>query len=236
MKYKIAIVEDQENTSKIIKNYLLRYGKEQQRHFDIVEYADGSELVIDYEGDFDIIFLDIEMKHLNGMETALRIREIDQNVIVIFITNNAQYAIKGYAVDALSFLLKPVPYFAFSQELKRSLEKLDAKKESFLLVTTEEGLMKIDTRQIFYIESMKHTLYIHTKEKTYAMRGVMKDMEQKLAKYHFARCNNCYLVNLSKVKGIKGDFVILKENELKMSRGRKKIFMEALASYVGEVM
>ncbi len=68
---------------------------------------------------FDIIFLDVEMENLDGFTTARIIRETDPQVMLIFVTNMGQFAIKGYEVDALSYLLKPVPYFAFSQELKR---------------------------------------------------------------------------------------------------------------------
>ncbi len=235
MKYKIAIVEDQKITRDLIKSYISRYEKENNRSFDVLEYEDGLDIVEQYTGDYDIIFLDIEMKHSNGMEIAEKIRQKDKTVIVMFITNMAQYAIKGYAIDALSFLLKPVPYFAFSQEFKRSIEKLDARAESYIIVNTVNGIVKILTRDINYIESMKHTLIFKTKSGEISMRGVMKEMEKKLIKYNFFRCNNFYLVNLAKVTAIQGDYAIVAKDELKISRGRKKPFLEALTAYVGEV-
>ncbi len=235
MKYRIAIVEDEKASRELVKKYIKRYSIEHNRFFDVVEFEDGTEIIRDYEGKFDIIFLDIEMKHSNGMEIAEKIREKDKNVIIIFKTNMAQYAIKGYSVDALSFLLKPVPYFAFYQEFKRSIEKLDAREDSYILVPVESGIKKVMTNDINYVESMKHTLTIKTKQGDYSMRGVMKDMESKLEKYYFFRCNNCYLVNLAKVKGIQGEFAVVGNDELKMSRARKKPFLEALTSYVGGV-
>ncbi len=235
MKYKIAIVEDEKSSRELVKKYIQRYSVEHNRSFNVVEFEDGKDIITDYADDYDIIFLDIEMTHSNGMEVAESIRKIDKHVIIIFKTNMAQYAIKGYSVDALSFLLKPVPYFAFSQEFKRSLDKLDARKDSFILVNVDSGIQKVLTSDINYIESMKHTLIIRTKTGDISMRGVMKDMENKLLKYNFFRCNNCYLVNLSKVNGIQGEFAVVGDETLKMSRGRKKPFLEALTSYVGEV-
>lgn len=235
MKYKIAIVEDVKQSRELVKDYIKRFALEHNREFEMIEFEDGEDIIADYGCNYDIIFLDIEMKRSNGMEIAEKIRKIDKNVIIIFKTNMAQYAIRGYSVDALSFLLKPVPYFAFSQELKKSIDKLDAREDSFILISAEFGMRKLMTKDILYIESMKHTLIIRLSTSEVTMRGVMKDMEDKLEKYHFHRCNNCYLVNLSKVKGIQGEFVIIGNDELKMSRGRKKSFMEALTSYVGEV-
>lgn len=234
MKYKIAIVEDQKETRSIIRSFIQKYETEHKQIFSIVEYEDGNDIIANYRGDYDIIFLDIEMQHSNGMEIAEKIRLKDKSVIVIFITNMAQYAIKGYAVNALSFLLKPVPYFAFSQEFKRSIDKLDAREESYIVVSVESGIQKVLTNDIKYIESMKHTLILKTKQGNISMRGVMREMADRLAKYNFVRCNNSFLVNLNHVKAIQSDYVIVGNNELKMSRGRKKSFLEALSAYVGE--
>jgi DNA-binding LytR/AlgR family response regulator len=148
----------------------------------------------------------------------------------------AQYAIKGYAVDALDFLLKPVPYFAFSQQLKRSLERLKSKESLNLLFPTENGIAKLDAAQILYIESFKHKIIVYTYDKMYSIIGTMREYEQKLASKHFFRCNNGYLVNLDYVKGVEGYTVIVGEYQLIISRPRKKAFMEALADYVGGVI
>jgi DNA-binding LytR/AlgR family response regulator len=234
MRYKIAIVEDSNRSVDIIKNYLEEFTSTTNVLFDIYVFNDGEEIMFDYEPVYDIIFLDIEMKRLNGMDTAKKIRKIDTNVIIIFITNNSQYAVKGYQVDAMSYLLKPVGYFAFQEELKKSLASVDKlKKKEFLLIPTPEGLRKIDTNEIMYIESIRHYLLIVTVDKTYEIRGTLKKMEEKLENLNFNRCNNCYLVNLAYVEGVEAEFAIVGAHKLKISRPRKKNFIEQIVNYLG---
>ena len=116
---RIALVEDEAEVRAQLQGYVQRHTRQYGTEFAVTEFADGMELLDDYRPVYDILFLDVEMKHLDGMETARRVRQLDKDVIIVFITNMAQYAIGGYAVGALDYVLKPVPYFAFSQQLRR---------------------------------------------------------------------------------------------------------------------
>ena len=233
MKYSIAIVEDNIQFSESVKGYLDKYSKENNVDFNVYYFSDGDEITSDYEAKYDIIFLDIEMKRLDGMSAAQKIRTYDSEVIIIFITNMAQYAISGYNVGALSFLLKPLPYFAFSQELTKSIDRLNKRKQKAILVTTENGMIKLTTQEITYIESFGHDLIIHTKNESYIIRGTIKRMEEEIGGLSFYRCNHGYLVNLAYVQGVKDDDVIIGDDRLKISRPRKKAFLSALTQYIG---
>jgi len=233
MRIKVAIVEDNLDSAEVLKKYLKRYGKENNINFDVYSFEDGDEIASFYEAKYEVILLDIEMKRLDGMSTAKKIREFDRDVIIIFITNMPQYAIKGYEVKALSFLIKPVPFFAFSQEMNDAIDKISKTKEKSVLLTTENGVVKLNIFDILYIETMKHYLIIHTKDEIHTIKLPLKRMEEELKEGSFFRCNNCYLVNLDEVTGVKGDFVIVNGHELKISRPRKKDFMEALAEHFG---
>lgn len=233
MKYRIAIVEDNQPSAELLKSYLDRYSKEKDQEFLVYHFSDGDEITSDYEATYDIIFLDIEMKRLDGMKAAQKIREFDSDVIIIFITNMAQYAISGYSVGALSFLLKPLPYFAFSQELSKSIERLEKRKQKSILVPTENGVIKINSQEILYIESFRHDLKIYTVSGVNEVRGTLKRMEEELKDMHFYRCNNGYLVNLAYVSSVKDEEAYVDKYRLKISRPRKKSFMEALTQYIG---
>ncbi len=234
MKYKIAVVEDNKISSDKLIEYLNRYNKEHDVDFEINTFFDGDEITFDYEAKYDIIFLDIEMKRQDGMKTARKIRELDQDVIIIFITNMSQYAIHGYAVDAMSFLLKPVPYFAFSQELEKSIKRIKSNQDGYIIVPSDKGLIKVNTKEIIFIESVKHQLFIYTTDEEYVIRDTMKQMESDLAQYNFYRCHSGYLVNLLWVKKIVKDEVIVGDYTLKISRPRKKEFIETFMTYIGE--
>jgi DNA-binding LytR/AlgR family response regulator len=233
MRISVAIVEDNHECTDTLKKYLKKYSRDYNIIIDLFTFQDGEDIVSFYESKYDIILMDIEMKHLDGMSAAKKIREFDKDVIIIFITNTPQFAIKGYEVKALSYLLKPVPYFAFQQEINNAMSEIKKTKESFILITTDNGIVKLNIFDIYYVETMKHYLLVHTKSGEYRTKLSMKKMEDNLKDGSFFRCNSCYLINLDEVTGVSGDFAMIKKIELKISRPRKKEFMEALTANFG---
>ena len=150
---RIALVEDEAEVRAQLQGYVQRHTRQYGTEFAVTEFADGMELLDDYRPVYDILFLDVEMKHLDGMETARRVRELDKDVIIVFITNMAQYAIGGYAVGALDYVLKPVPYFAFSQQLRKAEEQLRRRARHYLALPVEGGMRRLDSSLIYYLES-----------------------------------------------------------------------------------
>ncbi len=232
MSVKIAIVEDDEIIAKAFESYVARYSDESGDIFSVSLFSDGAEITANYQPVYDIIFMDIQMKQMDGMAAAQKIRESDNNVIMIFITNMPQFAIKGYSVNALDFLLKPVEYFVFSQQLKKSVDIIKKRQRSFLLIPFNDSLVKVETSRIIYIESFKHQMIAYTKEKNYRFIYTMKELENELSDKYFFRCNNCYLVNLAFVQAISGFSVKVDKYALAISRSRKKEFIKALNIYV----
>ena len=230
---KIAIVEDEAAVRDQLTDYVRRYTRQYGTEFEVTCFTDGDEILENYRPAFDIIFLDVEMKRLNGMETAQRIRELDDDVLLIFITNMAQYAIKGYAVGALDYVLKPVPYFAFSQQLQKVEAQLRRRTRHYLAVPVEGGLRRLDTSRIYYIESEGHRVHFYTEEGDFAAPGALKALEEKLADRPFARCNSGYLVNLAQVQAVQQNTVEVGPYELQVSRPKRKSFLAALTDYIG---
>ena len=136
---RIAIVEDDRHDSELLQDYLKRYERENSAHFQITVFTDGLDIISDYRAEYDIILLDIQMKHLDGMSTAEKIRKLDEDVIFIFITSTVQFAVQGYTVDALGYVLKPVPYLAFSQILHKAARQIEKKQNRFYLTLDTDG-------------------------------------------------------------------------------------------------
>ncbi len=233
---KIAIVEDEVMYAKQLQEFLQQYEKEYGESFEITVYSDGDEIVHKYKAQFDIILMDVEMKFMDGMSAAEEIRKVDTEVVIIFITNMAQYAIRGYAVDALDYVLKPVSYFAFSQRLSRAISRMKKRETKILSVNIKGGTMRLDVANIFYIESQGHNLIFHTASGQYESVGTMKDIEEKLTDMNFFRGNKGYFINLAHVEGIQDGCAVVKGEQLLLSRARKKDFMEALTRYWGETV
>ena len=179
--------------------------------------------------------MDVQMKFMDGMSAAEEIRRQDSQVIIIFITNMRQYAIRGYAVEALDYVVKPISYFAFSERLGRAISKIKKRTQKNLLINVRNGIMRINAADIYYVESQGHTLIYHTASGNYEGAGTMKNIEEELKDKNFFRGNKGYLINLACVEGVQDSCAIVRNERLMLSRARKNLFMEALANYWGEV-
>lgn len=230
---RIAIVEDDSIYQKQLNTYIGDYERASGESFQVTNFVDGLDIAEDYNASFDIIFLDVKMKHLDGMQTAKKIREYDRNVIIIFITNMAEFAIQGYQVEAMDYVLKPINYFAFSQELQKAVKKVKEKSTFFLHIVKESSMIRLDAATISYIESQGHNVVFHTKDEEIVSRDSLKNLEKKLQGRHFSRCNSCYLVNLAHVERVDKNLVTVAGEELQISRPKKKSFMEDLAQFIG---
>ena len=230
---KIAVVEDNDAMREQLCGFIAQYARESGRQLDVTAFADGAEIVDPYRPGFDIIFLDIEMPTLGGMPTAERIRQVDSDVVLVFVTNMAQYAIRGYEVDALDFVLKPVSYYQFSTKLDRALQRICRRRGGQITLQVGGGVQLLATDDILYLETRDRLLHYHTTTGTWSVRGSLLKAEKDLTAYHFARCNQCYLVNLRHVRGVQDDFVQVGEERLEISRRQRAAFLAAVAAYVG---
>ena len=230
---RIGIVEDDPASAQLIVDYLKRYQSEFNQEFTVSLFDDGETLVERYKPTYDILLMDIEMARMNGLQAAKKIRERDDSVVIVFITAAPQYAISGYEVQALSYVLKPVPWFAFSQELKRSIDAVRRRNDDSMLVETGTNQMRVLLSDILYIESIRHTIIIHTFDGKLLITGTLKELETRLAEHDFFRSNSCYLVNLRHVTGVRDQDSVMSNGELlRISRPRKKAFMQALTDYM----
>lgn len=233
---KIAIVDDEKEVRQLLEGYIRDYAKISGEKFEISQFSDGLEVLSGYKPYFDIIFLDIQMAGMDGMAAAERIRAMDEDVLLVFITNMANYAIRGYAVNAMDFVIKPVSSFAFSQQLSKATRQLRKKKDQYLVIQQAGGIVKFDVTKILYIESLGHRLIIHSEKEDFTFNESLKRMEERLDAARFVRCNNCYLVNLSHVESVQQEIATVGGHKLKISRPRKNEFMSALADYIGGVV
>lgn len=126
--FKIAIVEDREETRESLNRFVRQYAQEQGLQVEISLITDGAEIAEHYTPGFDIIFMDVEMPRLDGFGAAEAIRAVDADVVLVFVTNMAQYAIRGYEVDALDYVLKPVNYYQFCTKLSRAIQRVQRRR------------------------------------------------------------------------------------------------------------
>ena len=230
---KIAVVEDQQEVRDELGRFIRKYAAENSLQVEAVPIEDGAVIAAHYEPGWDIIFMDVEMPGLDGFGAAEKIRAVDGDAVLVVVTNMAQYAIKGYEVDALDYVLKPVPYFAFSQQLQKAVNQLAKRTRHYLAVPVDGGMRRLDAATIYYIESEGHRVHFYTEDGDFSAPGALKVLEEKLTGRLFARCNSGYLVNLAQMSGVQQNTVQVGPHELQISRPKRKAFLAALADYIG---
>lgn len=231
---KIAIVDDDGQSRRTLEENLKKYETEENTSFSVTHYSDSEYFLRDYVKQYDIIFLDVEMPVLNGIEVAKRLRQTDSSVIIVFVTNFGKYAIDGYEVEALDFIVKPVTYYGLKLKIKRAVERLAKDNDATIEVSSYDRITRIRQKDVYYVEVREHGLFINTVDGIVQSYGSLKKLEATLDKTTFSRCNHCYLVNLGHVKVIKGFELTLDNGEvLQISRSKKKPFSEAVDKFAG---
>lgn len=233
MLLKLAIAEDDPKCASDLRSFVERYCQEHGLELQLQVFPDGMELVEQYQPVWDVLLLDIEMPHLDGMKAAERIRAVDPAVLIIFITYMGKFAIRGYEVSALDFVLKPVNYAKLAMRLRHVEEIIRRREERFLLVSENGELSRVLTADIHYIEVANRHIHIHTAERTYITNGTLSKLEQNLEGQPFARCSHSYLVNLRHVTHVQRDTVLMEGEGVPLSRSKQKSFLQSLSNYMG---
>ena len=225
-----AIIEDITENTKTLLNHLQQYEKETGISIHTTSFQNGMDFISDYHPVWDLILLDIEMPLMNGIETARKIRQLDSDVLIIFVTCMTQYAIEGYSVRALDYVLKPVHYYSFASKMDQVMEILSTRQKKKLIIHARNEHIRLAPEQLLYVEVQNHTLCYHTQQKLLYSTGnqSLTRLAEELANCGFARCHQAFLVNLQYVVRYDKNNVWLPNDMIPMSRSYYQSFTQAL--------
>lgn len=230
----IAIVEDEDEAAEILSAYIRRYYENTDEKFCVKRYRDAVQFLTDYTAEYAVVFMDIQMPNCNGFNASMELRKIDKTVSIVFITNLIQYAQKGYEVDAVAYMVKPVEYYDFALKFRKALDCYLKYADREIIINTSNGPCMISTDELMYVEILRHRLYYRLIDGVIEKAGVLSKVESELKKFGFLRCNQCYLVNPRFIVSVKGLRVQVGPKKLNISRPRKKEFLAGFAEWCAE--
>lgn len=227
----IAIVEDNREQAAALENHIKTYASEHKLSVSVSIFYEPITFLEKYSP-FHIVYMDIMMPMLNGMDAAKLLREKDEKVILIFVTTMRQYAIQGYEVAASDFIVKPISYPEFALKFTKVLTRLEYVMPPDVLVRTDTSFVRLSPRDIRYVEVKGHHCVYHTASGEYRQYQTMKSAESALSGQDFVRCNNFLLVNLAHVDRIDGMNVIVGGEPLQISHPKRKAFTDAFVRFM----
>ena len=233
-KISIAWVEDSPETKDLAIDFISRYEKERGISFDARFYTSAEDFLAHYDHQYQAIFMDVLLGEgrMDGMNAAAKLREIDEAVPLLFVTNMAKLVYKGYEVKAFDYILKPVTYPQFVMKMDRLLQELDRNAANNVVIETHAGVAVIDVKKLVYIEVVSHKITYHLIDTTIEVNDSLKNCIKTFAPYHFMQCNKCYLINPSFVRRIENYNLFIGDEVLLISHPRKKEFVEQFMDYM----
>jgi DNA-binding LytR/AlgR family response regulator len=233
--YQLAIVEDESDAAATLREFILRYGKDRGESFEVTIFTNA----LDFEAtrrQFDLIFMDIQMPGINGMEAAELLRTYDAETPLIFVTNLAQYAVRGYEVNALDFVVKPVKYSDFRMRMDRAMRVIHKNGRRSLTLKSRDGIRVVSFSDIEYVEVRKHSLnfYLMGEAEPFVVYSTLKSFESQVADGPFVRISSSCLVNMNYVKSIHGSDLYMQDGcALRISRSYRRQALNTITNFIG---
>lgn len=231
---RIAICDDQNAHLVFLKDCCRRWGESRGENVQALCFSSAEAFLFAYEKDkqLDVLLLDIQMPGLSGMELARRLRESRDSLTLALITAVPDFALEGYQVDALAYLLKPVS----DEALFALLDKVkDRSQPPFLLVDHDDQTRRVKISDILYLESQGHNTRIVCTGEELISPHVLSYFENLLSDQfagQFHRCHRCYLINLARTASIHKKEVLLDQNhQIPVARGRFEPLSRAYMAY-----
>ena len=226
-------MEDEKAVVEQLREYFDRLSGEEGITSALTHYGSAEEFLENGNEHQDIVLMDIMLPGMNGMEAAKAFREKDSGTVLIFVTNMARFAVKGYEVNALDFVVKPVSYQQFKVKLLRAAAAVERDKDVCYTVTQKNGLYRFAVRDLCYVEVWGHVLKYHLEHEVIETRGSMSEAEKTLKEHGFIRCHSSYLVNPRHILHIRGYEMEMSDGTtVQISHPKKKTFMAQLARWM----
>lgn len=229
----IAIVDDDRQDGQALKECIERYFEGRNTAYLIQRFFSGVEFIRSRTA-YDIVFMDIRIADMNGLDAAYFLRIINKDAKLIFVTHMVQMAIRGYEVGAMDFIAKPVARTAVERAMERALDSLKKYEGGCFALETMDGLVSLPVCGLYYVEVSDHNLVYHTQQGDYRVRGRFGEVREKLNDRFLVPCGRSHLVNMRHVQSVHSDHLMVNGVRIQVAKSRHKKIEQAFLSCVGE--
>lgn len=232
--YKIGIVEDNNDELQTLREHLKRYEYARHERFDIRVFHKAEDMISGSER-FDLLLLDIDLPGISGFEAATLLRSFNEVTPIIFVTSLSQYAVRGYEVEALDFMVKPVSYGSFALRMDKALRVMQRNANASTCIKTKDGLRVLQQQEIAYVEAQRHYCFYHLiSGEVLRSRVNISDVANEFSSDIFARISVSYLVNMAQIARIQGNAITLVSGEqFSISRTYRYEALNTITAYLG---
>lgn len=233
--YRILVVEDEDDAAATLREAIARYGREHGEQFQVTRLSSALQLDVDSPSDADLIFMDIDLPGEDGLSAAIELRESDPTTPLIFVTNLAQYAVRGYRANALDFIVKPFTYGAFAMRMDRAMEVMRRAARRSVTVRSHDGLRIIALSDLVFVDVNGHNLAYHLADgSTFSARDSLSHALEALGGAPFLRISSGCVINMGHVRGVHDAEVTLSSGDVVwISRANKRRCLEEISRFLG---
>lgn len=241
MTLNIAICDDEKKDIELLEKNILQYNIETDNNIIVSSFLSANELLSDYDNHpYNVVLLDIEMPCINGMELGKRLREMDDNLFIVFTTSYPEYMQDSFEVQPFQFLTKPIDHNDVCKLFNNIINKINRSSKSIVIIDSENEKQFVALNDILFISSMKEKKsYIRYQlfDKEFVSRGTLSEIEHQLATRGFVSPSRGFLVNVKQIQAMKSTSIILKNGfEIPISRRRAKELQQIYTQYIIDIL
>lgn len=241
MTLNIAICDDEKKDIELLEKNILQYNIETDNNIIVSSFLSAEELLSDYDNHpYNVVLLDIEMPCINGMELGKQLREMDDNLFIVFTTSYPEYMQDSFEVQPFQFLTKPIDHNDVCKLFNNIINKINRSSKSIVIIDSENEKQFVALNDILFISSMKEKKsYIRYQlfDKEFVSRGTLSEIEHQLATRGFVSPSRGFLVNVKQIQAMKSTSIILKNGfEIPISRRRAKELQQIYTQYIIDIL
>ena len=227
----IAIVDNNQEEMQALEA-LVKNRLERESIAHVIHKFDSGVEFICSRAAYDIVFMETRLEDMEDLDAARFLRIVNKDAKLVFVTHQAQLAIRGYEVDAMDFILKPVDQSIVDSVMNRALKSLEKCGGNLFALKTPSSVISLSTFNIYYVEVYDHDLIYHTKQGDYRVRGRLGEVREKLGDRYFIQCSRSYLVNIRHVESLHSDHLIVNGEKVQITKTHHKKIEQMFMSYL----